>query len=667
MKLSTKILTPVLIIVFLATAVLGGYSYFYSRNIVLTMVEIQMDSEIDTVSNMIDSSIQTMEVTKREIDEKNISLAHAVAQIIEKDAAMLSTENITELAKALSVDEIHIIDGDGVLRYGNIVDFYGFDFATSQQTIPFLQILNDSTFVLAQEPEIRGTTGELFQYIGVPRLDEKGIIQIGVTPDAIQGLMSIMDIQSTIERVQVGQEGYAYVLNTSGDIMAHPRTSQIGSNVRELTEDEAILTAKEGTITYWDGDEEIYANYRNLGEFIIVAAIPTYEFASHVDMLRNNILLITGIVLILCAIIIILLIKKQILNPITQLVTQVERVGNGDLNVIFNINSQDEIGNLGRHFNQTVKHIKSIIEQTKLQSKNLLTSAEVLTVNTGETSTSLNEVAKVIEELASGAENQALEATNGTEKLINLKEKIQILINNSQSMNGYAEKTNEINKQSLMKMQELKKSFEVNNDTTTRTAESIEKLSEQSASIGEIVSTIRSIAEQTNLLALNAAIEAARAGDAGRGFAVVADEVRKLAEETASSTHDIENITTNIQKEVNNANENMLSAKSAVTKADETALEVVKAFDHTTESLNGILKQIENVLNDVHEVQQYSDDVSSSIETIAAVTQESSASTEEVSASVEEQTATVEEIAAMAEKLKEVAKDLQNNISVFKI
>ncbi len=67
----------------------------------------------------------------------------------------------------------------------------------------------------------------------------------------------------------------------------------------------------------------------------------------------------------------------------------------------------------------------------------------------------------------------------------------------------------------------------------------MEKLSDETARIGEIINLINDIAAQTNLVALNASIEAARAGDAGKGFAVVASEVKALAAQTAHATQQI--------------------------------------------------------------------------------------------------------------------------------
>jgi len=114
------------------------------------------------------------------------------------------------------------------------------------------------------------------------------------------------------------------------------------------------------------------------------------------------------------------------------------------------------------------------------------------------------------------------------------------------------------------------------------TNETVSKLGESSARIGEVVKVITSIAQQTNLLALNATIEAARAGEMGKGFAVVASEVKDLSEETAKATEEISQRITAIQADTAGAVKAIGRISSIIQQINEFQTSVASSVDEQT-------------------------------------------------------------------------------------
>ena len=124
--------------------------------------------------------------------------------------------------------------------------------------------------------------------------------------------------------------------------------------------------------------------------------------------------------------------------------------------------------------------------------------------------------------------------------------------------------------------------------------ESIEN-SRSVSKINELTGQILNIASQTNLLALNASIEAARAGEAGRGFAVVAEEIRVLAENSQQTANNIQAISQQVTKSVEELSDN---ANEMLTFIDETVLtdydsfvDVAEKYHTDADSLNSLLDE----------------------------------------------------------------------------
>lgn len=517
-------------------------------------------------------------------------------------------------------------------------------------------------------PYVDAISGGLVITIAYP-LKDNGTIVGNTAMD-----LTIEEISNYLSSFKIGETGYCILIAADGTVVYHPDPERIlNDNMTTLEGDIGVL------------GKRMVAGEKDVAEYTFEGADKYFAFspiASNgwsvgvmVDQSETRaevsafVFLIAGLFALatLFLVVLIAFFTKSALKKVPSVLKTIQIFSEGDFTTRIENPSNDEIGQIAHAFNHMGDKLTHVVSTVMNSSEKLYQSAEGLVNIAGESSKALGEVATTIGEISEGTSSQAEDTERTAQEVKVLAAEIDKVLENTDGIYKKTDDAFEMSEQGAKTMLTLTKHSTENLNSIRSIKTIVLDVDKSSSEISSIVDTINQISEQTNLLALNASIEAARAGEAGRGFAVVAEEIRKLAEQTSEATEDIRLQIQSIQDKSKHAVEETESSEKIVKENDVVVGETEQIFSKISTLLNELIRLTEMTKEDGTQMAHKKDEIVGLIDSITATAEEVSAGTEEMSASTEEQLAGIEMLNGYTKELRDVAKVLQEELSVFKI
>lgn len=494
------------------------------------------------------------------------------------------------------------------------------------------------------EPYVDPSTEKIILSAVTPVYDDSTGEMLGVT-----GLdVSLEHLAAVMEGYKIGNSGYVLLVTSEGTVIYHPQKEMEQKNIAEADVSQNVVDAvkagKEQFLKYKTGGTTKYGVAEPVGDlgYIVISNIPFSEY--YALLIRMVIILVIlfagGIVLIVLSI---RQSAASLSKPIMELNHTAQQLAEGDLDVLLEITSEDEIGELGDSIGKTVARLKEYIvyidETAEVLSQIAAGKLSIQLKNdyVGEfqkikdalinISESMNDVMKGISESSEQVSVGASELADASQMLAEGAQTqaaaVQELANTTNTVTEQVEESQRHAEKSADATVRITEMMEQNQDKMKLMMDAMNEIRETSQQVVGIIQTIEGIAEQTNLLSLNASIEAARAGELGKGFAVVADEIGKLALESskaASMTRDLIGVS---MEEINKGNDIANGVMNSLEKSVDAVGKVNEMIRKTAESA---ALQAENV----KQIRKGVDEMAQGVNDNSAVSEETYATSEQL-------------------------------------
>ena len=382
------------------------------------------------------------------------------------------------------------------------------------------------------------------------------------------------------------------------------------------------------------------------------------------------IVLVSVIFVMAVCIVIAVIMSVSITRSLQKGISEVQKVADGELGSPIEeklLKRNDEVGDLAKAIDTLQKALQNIVSKIAQSTDNIKMAANELGVTAKDTNYTMKQVEDAVSSISENITEQAKSTKTTTDNIVLMgdqigrtSEEVGLLNQNADVMRKSSEQASYTIQQLRQINDKVKESINTITRQTNLTNESAQKIQ---AAIG----IISSIAEETNLLSLNASIEAARAGESGRGFAVVASQIQKLAEQSNSSSCEIEEITNTLISNSDEAVEIMRQVHEIIDSQSQNMSDTENIVSKVMDGINTSLEKIEKIEYATEQLESSRNRIVETVEGLSDIAEQNAASTEETFAQTSQVSNTFEQIEAKADQLKQIADELSDIMQHFQL
>ncbi|SHE43795.1 HAMP domain-containing protein [Tissierella praeacuta DSM 18095] len=668
-KIGTSLLITVILIIILLSGTISLTAYVIAKNSLINTSKKLLLNKAHDSGLIVDERIKNYLISIDSLG--SLELLSNIDNSWEEKIEYLQAEK-----KRLNLSNIGIASTEGYLRLDN----------NKTVDISNLWFFKQANLGLPSfsAPFYREESGQVDIAMAAPLKHDRKVVGV------IVAYKDAKEFYGIAQDIHIGKTGYAYIIDENINVISHPTLEIIKQNentkidfkdsIGEVDEDskkridnilQEIKSKNIGIDWYKQNGEKKYIGYAPIPSkgWTILVHITEKEILSELDKLNTYLPSISLLALIF-GIILSYFISKNLSNRIVSISNQTTSLAELDLS--FSIdekirNRKDEIGIMAKAIQSVINNIKFFAAEIQTSSHSLSSSSVKLAAITQESFASSNSVAEAANNINSKANIQLKEILRVSNEIKNVNNSFNLVleqIKDIKFLNDKAHSNAYKGKESIDGL--IGQMININN-SSEKVKSSLKDINISSKEMDRILIIIEKIAEKTNLLALNAAIESAKAGEYGRGFAVVAKEIRLLADQTKSSTNEINKLIKNNQNIISYANQSMEYSDCEINKGIITVNETKVVFDEMATIFNNVVEEMNESTITLNNVEDNLYNAMNSMIRTETITKEVVMEINDVSAATEEQMASMGELTSSTDSLSELADNLYSLINKIKL